>query len=243
MGAPATTSRGLLLFVDSTRAQEYGTAVPRYDPRDRFFRKAKEEGYRARSAYKLDEIQRRTHVLRRGGRVLDLGAAPGGWCQIAAREVGTGGFVLGIDLEEIPRLPPPIVTWQADAFAPQLADRLRAEGPFDVVLSDLAPKTSGVRGTDEARSIALAERALALALEVLRPSGALVVKVFMGGDFEGFVKACRQAFARVRIVRPEASVARSSKEVYVVGQGLRIPRAAEESERSKRSSADVGAES
>src|SRR5438128_8467011 len=134
-----------------------------YDPRDRFWRKAKKEGLRARSAFKLEEIQKRFHVLRPGGRVLDLGAAPGGWCQIAAREVGPRGFVLGIDLEAIPKLPPPVQTWVTDAFAPELLDRLRKEAgaPYDAVLSDLAPKTSGVRGTDEARSLALAERARA----------------------------------------------------------------------------------
>ena len=199
--------------------------MPRYDPRDRFFRKAKKEGLRARSAYKLEETQRRLRILRPGGRVLDLGAAPGGWCQIAAREVGPRGHVLGIDLEAIPPLSPPVETWVADAFAPELPGRLRKEGraPYDTVLSDLAPKTSGVRGADEARSLALAERALALARQVLKPSGALVVKVFMGGDFEVFLQACRRAFSQVKVVRPEASVARGSKEVYLVGQGLRIP--------------------
>jgi len=197
--------------------------VPRYDPRDRFFQKAKKEGLRARSAYKLEEIQRRLRVLRPGARVLDLGAAPGGWCQIAAREVGPRGFVLGVDLEPIAGLPPPVTTWVADAFAPELLERLRREGraPYDAVLSDLAPKTSGVRGTDEARSVALAERALELSRQVLRPAGALVVKVFMGGEFEAFLRAFRQAFAQVKVVKPEASVARSSKEVYLVGQGLK----------------------
>ncbi|TMA14584.1 MAG: RlmE family RNA methyltransferase, partial [Deltaproteobacteria bacterium] len=102
--------------------------MPRYDPRDRFFRKAKAEGLRARSAYKLDEIQRRWRLLRPGARVLDLGAAPGGWLQIAAREVGERGFVLGIDLEPIPRVAGPVETWVADAFAPGLVDRLRSEG-------------------------------------------------------------------------------------------------------------------
>src|SRR5438270_10006061 len=161
--------------------------MPRYDPRDRFFRKAKAEGLRARSAYKLDELQRRFHLLPRGGRVLDLGAAPGGWLQIAAREVGPKGSVLGIDLEPIPGLPGPVETWVGDALEPGLADKLRAEGraPFHAVLSDLAPRTSGIRESDEARSLELAERALALALEVLLPSGSLVVKVFMGGGFEG----------------------------------------------------------
>ncbi len=189
-----------------------------YNPRDRFWKKAKQQGLRARSAFKLDEIQHRFHVLRPGGRVLDLGAAPGGWCQIAAREVGPKGFVLGVDLESIARLPPPATTWVADAFAPELLARLRREGraPYDAVLSDLAPKTSGVRGADEARSLELAGRALALSLEVLKPSGAFVVKVFMGGDFEAFLRECRQAFREVRVVRPEASVARGSKEVYLV---------------------------
>jgi 23S rRNA (uridine2552-2'-O)-methyltransferase len=198
--------------------------MPRsYDPRDRFWRKAKKEGLRARSAFKLEEIQERFHVLRAGGRVLDLGASPGGWCQIAAREVGPKGFVLGIDVEPIPPLPAPARTWVADAFAPALVERLLDEGhaPYDAVLSDLAPKTSGVRSTDEARSLELAGRALSLALEVLKPSGAFVVKLFMGGEFESFLRTLRSAFREVRVVRPEASVARGSKEVYLVCRKLR----------------------
>jgi 23S rRNA (uridine2552-2'-O)-methyltransferase len=195
----------------------------RYDPRDRFFQKAKKEGLRARSAYKLEEIQLRFRLLRPGGRVLDLGAAPGGWCQIAARAVGARGFVLGLDLEPIPALPPPVVTWVADAFAPELPARLRQEGhaPYDAVLSDLAPKTSGAHTVDEARSIALAERALGLSLEVLKPDGAFVVKIFMGGDFEGYHRTAKQTFLQVKVVKPEASLARHSKEVYLVCQRLR----------------------
>jgi len=110
-----------------------------------------------------------------------------------------------------------------DAFAPELLEKLRAEGgaPYDAVLSDLAPKTSGVRGTDEVRSLALAERAVEVACQVLEPAGSLVVKVFMGGGFEGFLREVKQAFSRVRVVKPEASVARGSKEVYLVGQGLK----------------------
>jgi 23S rRNA (uridine2552-2'-O)-methyltransferase len=204
--------------------------MPRYDPRDRFFRKAKAEGLRARSAYKLDEIQRRWRVVPPGGRILDLGAAPGGWLQIAAREVGPGGYVLGIDLEPIPRLPGPVETWVADALAPELADRLRAEGraPYHAVLSDLAPRTSGIRDADEARSLELAERALALALAVLEPSGSFVVKVFMGGGFDAFLRSCKASFSKVRIARPEPSLARRSREVYVVGTGSRAARAATE---------------
>ena len=191
-----------------------------YNPRDRFYEKARKEGLRARSAYKLEEIQKRFRVLRPGGRVLDLGAAPGGWCQIAAREVGPKGFVLGVDLEPIAPLPPPSHTWVADAFSAELLARLRSEGraPYDAVLSDLAPKTSGIHGVDEARSLELAGRALALSLEVIKPAGSFVVKVFMGGDFEEFLRTCRRAFRQVRVVRPEASVARGSKEVYLVCQ-------------------------
>ena len=198
--------------------------MPRYDPRDRFFRKAKAEGLRARSAYKLEEIQRRWRLLHPGGRVLDLGAAPGGWLQIAAREVGSRGFVLGIDLEPIPRLPGPVETWVADALAPDLVDRLRAEGhaPYHAVLSDLAPRTSGIREADEARSLELAERALALGLRVLDPAGAMVVKVFMGGGFEAFLRSCKSSFATVRVARPEPSIARRSREVYVVGMDPRL---------------------
>ena len=208
-----------------------------YDPRDRFWRKAKKEGLRARSAFKLEEIQKRFHVLRPGGRVLDLGAAPGGWCQIAAREVGSKGFVLGIDFEPIPPLPAPARTWVADAFAPALVERLRREGhaPYDAVLSDLAPKTSGVRSADEARSLELAGRALSLALEVLKPSGAFVVKLFMGGEFESFLRALRSAFHEVRVVRPEASVARGSKEVYLV---CRKPRRGEDSSAAAQGSSE-----
>ena len=191
-----------------------------YNPRDRFYEKARKEGLRARSAFKLEEIQKRFRVLRPGARVLDLGAAPGGWCQIAGREVGPRGFVLGLDLEPISPLPPPVQTWVADAFSQELLERLRSEGraPYDAVLSDLAPKTSGIHGVDEARSLDLAGRALSLSLEVLKHGGAFVVKVFMGGDFESFLRTCKQAFRQVKVVRPEASVARGSKEVYLVCQ-------------------------
>jgi 23S rRNA (uridine2552-2'-O)-methyltransferase len=208
-----------------------------YDPRDRFWRKARKQGLRARSAFKLEEIQERFDVLRAGGRVLDLGAAPGGWCQIAARAVGAKGFVLGVDLQPIAALPRPARTWVADAFAPELVARLRSEGraPYDAVLSDLAPKTSGVRSADEARSLELAERALSLALEVLKPSGAFVVKVFMGGAFEAFLRSARQAFREVKVVRPEASAARHSKEVYLV---CRSPRSAAESSAAPEGSSE-----
>jgi 23S rRNA (uridine2552-2'-O)-methyltransferase len=195
--------------------------VMAYNPRDKFFLQAKKDGYRARSAYKLVEMQQRFKLLKSGDRVLDLGAAPGGFCQIAAAAVGPKGYVLGVDLEPIPGLPPPVETWVADAFTPELLKRLRKEGraPYDAVLSDLAPKTSGVHGVDEARSLGLAERALDLSLHVLRPGGTFVVKLFMGAGFEQFRAECRKGFGTVRVVKPEASVARRSKELYLVCTG------------------------
>ncbi len=209
--------------------------MARYDPRDRFFLQAKKDGYRARSAYKLAEIQKRFRLLRAGDRVLDLGAAPGGFCQVAAANVGPKGFVLGVDLEVIPSLPPPVVTWAADAFTPELLARLRSEGraPYDVVLSDLAPKTSGVHQSDEARSLALAERALDLTRQVLRPGGSFAVKLFMGAGFEEYRALCRDAFGKVKAMKPEASVARHSKELYLVCQEHKLPTARSESPASR----------
>lgn len=193
-----------------------------YNPRDRFFQKAKKEGYRARSAYKLAEIQDRFRLLHPGAAVLDLGAAPGGFLQVAAEAVGPKGSVLGIDLEPIAPLPPPVRTVAGDIYAEDVLATLRAIEPraFDAVLSDMAPKTTGVRQIDEARSLALAERALELARQALKPGGAFVAKVFMGGDIEGFLAQVKRAFAKVKIVRPEATRGRSV-EVYVVAQGLR----------------------
>jgi 23S rRNA (uridine2552-2'-O)-methyltransferase len=149
----------------------------RYDPRDRFFRKAKEEGLRARSAYKLEEIAARFRLLRPGQAVLDLGAAPGGWLQVIARAVGPKGLVIGVDLERIAPLPAPVRTLAHDIRAPDLHERLAAAGAppvFDVITSDMAPRTTGVRLTDEARSLELAFVALAVADRYLAPGGVLV---------------------------------------------------------------------
>lgn len=193
-----------------------------YEPRDRFFQKAKKEGLRARSAYKLAEIQERFRLIRPGAAVLDLGAAPGGFLQVAARAAGPRGQVVGVDVEKIAPLGPNVVTLVADIYAPDLVNRLRTvrAEKFDVVLSDMAPKTSGVRQTDEARSLALCERALEIAQIVLRPGGALVAKVFMGGGFDAFLQSVKRTFGKVKVVRPEATRGRSV-EVYVVGQGFR----------------------
>jgi len=193
-----------------------------YDPRDRFYRKARQEGLRARSAYKIEEIDRRFGLFRKGQAVLDLGAAPGGWLQIIARRVGPSGVVVGIDVQPIRGMGPNVRTAVLDIFSPVLEAELARlhPGPWDVITSDMAPKTTGVKTTDEARSLELADQALRLCGALLRPGGAFVAKVFEGGDFETYLARVRRSFARVKLVRPEATRGRSF-EIYVVAQGHR----------------------
>lgn len=200
------------------------TADMGYDPRDAFYRRAKKENLRARSAFKLEEIQQRWQLVRPGDAVVDLGAAPGGFLQILARIVGPSGRVVGVDLAAIRPLGGVVATLQADVYDAGLGDRLaEALGrPASAVLSDLAPKTSGIRAADEARSLGLAERALELALRLGAPGGNFVAKVFMGGGFDEYLAQVKKAFRDVRIVRPEATRTHS-REVYVVARGRREP--------------------
>ncbi|MHB8876392.1 MAG: SAM-dependent methyltransferase [Myxococcaceae bacterium] len=190
-----------------------------YKPKDHFFKKAKQEGFRARSAFKIEEIARRFFLLKSGARVLDLGAAPGGFLQVLSDAVGQKGSVLGIDLVAIrpfgrANVTTAVLDVLADDFDQKL-DALRA-GPFDLVVSDLAPKTTGVHGTDEARSLRLADKALELARARGKPGSSFVTKLFMGGDFEQFRARMREAFEEVKVVRPEATRG-ASLEVYLVG--------------------------
>jgi 23S rRNA (uridine2552-2'-O)-methyltransferase len=194
-----------------------------YDPRDFYYRKARAQGLRARSAFKIAEILERHRMLGPGQSVLDLGAAPGGFLQVLAEKVGPRGAAVGVDLEPIRSLGKAWVkTGVVDLLAPDAVERIRElhPGRFDLVTSDMAPKTIGVKITDEARSLELARMALAVARETLRLGGALVVKVFMGGDFPVFRKEMQAAFDVVQVVRPEATRERSY-EVYVVGKGFR----------------------
>jgi 23S rRNA (uridine2552-2'-O)-methyltransferase len=190
-----------------------------YRPKDHFFHKAKREGLRARSAFKIDEIARRFALLRPGAHVLDLGAAPGGFLQVIAEAVGSKGRVTGVDLVEIhslvlPNVRTAVLDVLADEFEPKLA--AVDPGPFDLVVSDLAPKTTGIKSTDEARSIRLATRALELARARGTTGSSFIAKLFMGGDFESFREDVRRSYAEVKVVRPEATRG-GSMEVYVVG--------------------------
>jgi 23S rRNA (uridine2552-2'-O)-methyltransferase len=194
-----------------------------YDPKDFYFRKAKKEGLRARSAFKIDEILRRHRLLSRGDAVLDLGAAPGGFLEILADAVGEEGVAVGVDLEPIRAMGRRQVrTAVVDLLAPDALDRIRAlhPGRFALVASDMAPKTIGVKVTDEARSLELVRTALRVAEATLERGGAFVAKVFMGGDFPALKKELQARFEAVQVVRPKAT-RESSYEVYVLGKGFR----------------------
>jgi 23S rRNA (uridine2552-2'-O)-methyltransferase len=194
-----------------------------YDPKDFYYRKAKAEGLRARSAFKIEEIVRRHRLLASGQSVLDLGAAPGGFLQVLAEIVGERGFAVGVDLEPIRNLGKPWVkTARLDLLAPDAIEAIRRlhAGKFDLVTSDMAPKTIGVKVTDEARSLELCRMALGVASATLKLGGAFVTKVFMGGDFPLFRSEVSATFDDVHVVRPEAT-REHSFEVYVVGKGFR----------------------
>ncbi len=194
-----------------------------YDPKDFYYRQAKKAGLRARSAFKIDEILKRHDLLPKGGAVLDLGAAPGGFLQILADWVGEKGVAIGVDIEEIRRLGKPWVkTAVVNLLHPEALDQIRAlyAGPFDLVTSDMAPKTIGVKFTDEARSLELCRMALDVAHRTLKPGGGFVTKVFMGGDFPVFKKEVAGRFQKVHIVRPKAT-REHSYECYVVGTGFK----------------------
>ncbi|WP_257458564.1 RlmE family RNA methyltransferase [Archangium lipolyticum] len=196
-----------------------------YRPKDHYFKKAKQEGLRARSAFKVDEILKRFPFLKKGASVLDLGAAPGGFLQILADVVGPQGRVIGVDIVPIrPFSQPYVKTAVLDVLADDFDAKLRElyDGPFDAVISDMAPKTSGIRTTDEARSLRLARKALEVSVTRGRPGSAFVAKLFMGGEFEEFRGEVRAAFEEVKLVRPEATRG-ASMEVYIVGLRRRAP--------------------
>ncbi len=191
---------------------------------DHYVREAQAQGYRSRAAFKLLEIDDRDRLLRPGMTVVDLGAAPGGWCQVAAERLRGRGRILGVDLLEMAPLPG-VEFIQGDfTEAPVLADieAALAGRPVDLVICDMAPNISGVSSADQARSYHLAELALDFAHHWLQPEGAFLVKVFQGEGFEAFVQAMRAAFESVAVRKPKASRERS-REVYLLGRGVIEP--------------------
>ena len=187
-----------------------------YKRPDAFTRAAKARGFPARSVFKLEEIDRRVRLLRPGQRVLDLGAAPGSWAMYAAGKLGGRGSVLAIDLAPITTpMSAQVEVVQGDALALDL-DAYSKGGPFDVVLSDMAPSTTGNRDADQSRSHDLFMGALEIAKTHLVRGGSFVGKIFMSGDFPRAKEAVRLAFEEVRVIRPEGTRS-SSFEVFVVG--------------------------
>ncbi len=189
-----------------------------YNPKDYFFKKAKEENYAARSVFKIQEIDDRFKIFKPGYKVLDLGAAPGSWSQYASQKVGKQGRILGIDIQPIKITLPNALFITADMRDLNLEQVMTEQGitpPFDVVLSDMAPKTTGIRVTDQTRSLELCELALATAERFLRPRGSFVAKLFNSDEFEGFRKQLRDRFGRVEVLRPK-STRQGSKELFFI---------------------------
>jgi 23S rRNA (uridine2552-2'-O)-methyltransferase len=194
-----------------------------YERKDGFYRLAKEAGYRSRAAYKLLELSRRHGLIRAGDRVVDLGAWPGGWLQVAAKLVGPGGLVVGVDLVPIQPVADPVVTClTGDVRDPSVREEIAriSGGKVDVVVSDMAPKLTGVRTTDVMRSVELAELSCEVAASLLRPKGRLLMKMFASPEADTLVTALRGSFAAVRRTRPEASRS-GSAELYVVALDFR----------------------
>jgi len=199
-----------------------------YERKDALHQRAKREGYRSRAAYKLLELQKRTRVLRRGGVVVDLGAWPGGWLQVAADLVGPGGRVVGIDVAAIDPLPAPHVTvLQADVTEPSAAARVAEMlgGKADLVLSDLAPKLTGIAPRDAAAIERLADATRAFAAAVLRPGGALVTKTLGGREGEVARTELRKLFAAVRQLGLD-STRKGSSELYLVATNFQPEKSA-----------------
>ena len=189
---------------------------------DEYVKRAQEEGYRSRAAYKLLEIQEKDRLLRPGLTVVDLGAAPGGWSQLAARLVGGQGAVIALDV--LPMEPLAGVEFiQGDFRETEVLERLMAMlngRPVDLVISDMAPNTSGIKAVDQPRGMYLAELALDFAGQCLRSGGDLLVKVFQGEGFDPFLKSLRAGFATVAARKPKASRARSA-ERYLLARNYR----------------------
>ena len=187
--------------------------------RDQFHRLAKERGFRSRASFKLLQVAKRYRFIKRGDRVLDLGAAPGGWLQAARQVVGERGYVLGVDKESIKSLPfSNVSTIIADISQTEVIGQIQSKAGFmfDVVLSDLSPNLSGVWDLDNARQIALARCALLIARTELKPSGNMLVKVFQGSELKEFQTEMKSCFHTLRNVKPPASRPESA-ELYFLG--------------------------
>jgi 23S rRNA (uridine2552-2'-O)-methyltransferase len=192
-----------------------------YKGGDSFTREARLQGFPARSVFKLEEIDRRVHLLKQGQRVLDLGASPGSWSLYVTQKIGAQGRLVAIDLEPIAvPLPPNATAIVGDALALD-NEALAEHAPYDVVLSDMAPRTTGNRIGDQTRSFELYMRALAVAEALLKPGGTFVGKIFMGEDLPQAKAATRRLFTEERGIRPEGTRA-TSYEMFIIGLNKKV---------------------
>jgi len=194
---------------------------------DHFTHKAKQAGFPARSVFKLQEIDQKYRILKKGASVLDIGAAPGSWSMWTAGQTGPKGRVISVDLKEC-TIPPgyqTITVLQGDAFSSEIQDKLKQYGPFHVILSDAAPATTGNRTVDTARSAALAESCIQTARNLLHPGGNLVFKLFQGGDEQHIMRELKSMFRSVKTFKPKSS-RKDSFEIFFIAGGFSVSGAA-----------------
>lgn len=191
---------------------------------DPYVAQARARGFRSRSAFKLMELDDKLHILKKGVKLLDLGAAPGGWCQVARDRIGASGVIVAADILEMEPLAD-VKILHLDVLAPEAPEAIIAalDGPADVVLSDMAAPTTGHRPTDHLRTVALFEAALETAVGVLKPGGVFIGKLFQGGAAPGLLAGLRKTFREVKHVKPPASRP-NSVELYLVAIGFRGPK-------------------
>ncbi len=185
-----------------------------YNPQDHYFKLAKKEGYLARSAYKLDEIQKKYKVIKPSDKILDLGCAPGAWSQVILEIIGAKGFLRGFDLKPIVLKAPNAEFLVQDIYKTQPADF--KEAPYDVIVSDMAPNTSGIHFRDQALSEELCLKVIDLCDLYLKPHGHMVMKLFQGGGSKEIETGIRTRFAKMQLLKPK-STRKESKEIFVIG--------------------------
>ncbi len=191
-----------------------------YQPHDKYTQKALKSGWRARSIYKLEEMDKKYQLVSRGQTVLDLGAAPGSWLQYLVKKVGKTGRVYGVDINQIEKLPNKnIIIIQADILATKkLLDLLPIH--FDAIFSDAAPSTSGVAVTDASRSLRLLHQCISLTPHLLKTHGTLCIKIFMSPDAQIYIEKIKPFFKNFKLFKPQASRS-TSKEIYIIGKGYK----------------------
>ena len=185
---------------------------------DHYSRRAKKERFPARSVYKLEEMQQKYHLIEKGDKILDLGCSPGSWLLFAAKLTGNKGHVTGIDLNPVTiNIPPHVTIYTGDIFSfESFSESIGHE--FNVVMSDMAPSTTGIKNVDSARSFNLCQAALEIAQKVLLPGGSFICKIFQGEDFKQFSDSVKSSFATCNIFKPKSS-RKASKEIYIIAKG------------------------